>query len=230
MIKAYGWAIAQCKRKTELSLADHYFERGVGSAKLARWRLALADFKGAMRLEPDDPTHWFVVALASIHAKELSDYREHCDELLRDTPQFSDPDRVARIVDSLLLHQESSQDWRAVASLFDPYLNGRDGRASLRVRYGALLYRAGDYEQAIQRLKKLTDSDETDAVAKIWLTLSLARAHRVDEARQLLANGVKGLRRKWLTAPWYIRLRDQYLLTEVPAELWDGPSPFDREE
>jgi hypothetical protein len=110
--------------------------------------------------------------------------------------------------------------------------------AALDLRYetalGASLYRAGKFDEAVQRLSKgVKDDRRVDSVlASIFLAMSYHRLGRADKSQASLSDAasrlgndrrVVKLQNRWVYVPWHDRLHLEIVFDEARTLIAGGP-------
>jgi len=164
-------------------------QRGWVYADMGQWDKASADFVQATQCNEPDEEAWYSRAMLYLRDGNQGGYREVCSEMLRRfgagaawictlTPNCgADPHQIVDLAEKLLV--QSSRDHGHVNLL------------------GAALYRAGRFEDAVQRLTEATDLHAHPYRTNMLHTyFFLAMAHHrqghAAEARRWLDKGVQG--------------------------------------
>jgi tetratricopeptide (TPR) repeat protein len=153
---------------------------------------AIVNWRLARQAAPSDANYWYCEALTLVSAGELPAYRHVCDEALQ---QFRNSDiatcsRTAQIA-ALGPDAVSSDRWAQVRALAQRAVDAEPGNADHAARLGAVCYRAGDYQAAIEHLKRALPQPDTngaavqsenqarrlEVVATVWTRPFLAMAH-----------------------------------------------------
>jgi Flp pilus assembly protein TadD len=206
-----------------------HVSRGSVYAELDRWDRAAADFETAIRLGAVDSEVWFFLAMARLAQGDVDGYRKTCADLL---PRFEDsrdpetalvvaqccalaPDGVAnpaRFVDHLVSGKITER--QPYPSLFRAGPGGQLNALKPVPGLGALLYRTGRFQEAVQRL-----AQEAEAFWDDWLFLAMAhgRLGNVAEARQWLDKAQRWADQNRTRFNWLGRLRYQLLRREAEA-------------
>jgi serine/threonine protein kinase/WD40 repeat protein/tetratricopeptide (TPR) repeat protein len=188
-----GWAYADTgqwdQHSADFVKSSFWVQRGWAHAGLGQWDKASADFVQATQGKEPDEAAWYSRAMLCLRDGNQDGYREVCSDMLQRfgegaawtctlTPHSgADRDRVADLAEKLLAH--SSRDHWHVTQL------------------GAALYRAGRFEEAVQRLTEATELSchpYRTNMQHTWYFLATAhqRLGHADEARRWLEKGVRG--------------------------------------
>jgi WD40 repeat protein len=221
----------------------HYLGRADADAELGSWAGAAADLARAIELRPDDPLAWDRQALLSLRAGETAAYRQTCARLLERYGQSKDPDVSNALARLCVIAPDATGDLKRVVGLAESAVAAESNGARLgmhdqhylqNLRYlvaaesnsarlgtlGAALYRAGQAEQAVTRLREAIKVHVADGTAQNWLFLALAYhgAGKPDEARQSLEHALKAEKEPFT---WQDRLERDLLRAEAEALLKD---------
>jgi WD40 repeat protein/tetratricopeptide (TPR) repeat protein len=188
-----GWACADTgqwdKHSADFVKSSFWVQRGWAHAGLGQWDKASVDFVQATRGKEPDEEAWYSRAMLCLRDGNSGGYREVCSDMLQRfgegaawtctlTPDSgADRDRVVDLAEKLLAH--SSRDHWHVTLL------------------GAALYRAGRFEEAVERLTEaagLSCHPYRTNEQHTWYFLAMAhhRQGHADEARRWLEKGLRG--------------------------------------
>ena len=170
---------------------DHvavWVERGDLHTSLGLWDLAAVDYAREVELrEPDTTLRWYQLALLRYYVGDVEGYRQACrrmGELFRETTK-------ARFVEEVLWSSVLAPGPDADLSRLVDQSKGFVAHSRTSASHyilGTAHYRAGQYEQAIQRLREaLAASDwRNRLVAYPVLAMAHHRQGQVAEARKAL--------------------------------------------
>jgi tetratricopeptide (TPR) repeat protein len=187
--------------------ADARLRRGMVLAELGRWDEAARDFSQVVQKAPDRAEAWRALALAQRAAGQADAARQTCRRLLaREHPK--DAFAAARCAVVLADGIEDARQMKPFLSLDDP------------VTRGAVLFRSGRHDEAVQALQN-TD----DEVGLLFLALAESGRGKPAEARQALDKVRRSLIRSSATDPllagrgmdWQKRLEVELLSSEVES-------------
>jgi WD40 repeat protein/tetratricopeptide (TPR) repeat protein len=169
--------------------------RAAAHERLEQWDRAAADFARATERDPENVPAWQHWALAKLRAGDGAGYRQVCAAVLQPGKPLSDTGTAVWIC---CLGPDGVTDWAPVRRVAERLVQ-EDPAAGRLTILGALLYRAGQYDEALRRL--------TQAVAKggqggsVWDRLFLAMAHQrlghAEEAQKWLKQAVAATSRSW---------------------------------
>jgi len=196
---------------------DRAIELGAGAVLLCRlaceraaqhqWPQAAALFARAHRLGPLPPPHGHLHAVACLKANDIADYRSICSEILQEAVQPA-PARYVSTFDALsttVLAPAAVQDYAVPLALAEriagalgldqqaralPPANPQSGRQrhSYLSLLGAVLYRAGRYQDAVDRLQEGITAHGDGGELADWAFLAMAHwrlGQRADAQRWL---------------------------------------------
>jgi tetratricopeptide (TPR) repeat protein len=157
-------------------------------ARQGDWAAAVADFDQAVGLGPDLADWWYDAAQAHVAAHDPDGYRRTCAALVE---RFDKPKPGLEEATILLTCTLAS---RALPNLAPLVRRARQlGPTRLQnpttlqnLILGALLYRAGDYSEAVATLEKAAGNPEPRGAAAVGLFLAMAqwRLGYADQARK----------------------------------------------
>jgi tetratricopeptide (TPR) repeat protein len=184
-----------------------WLRRGGDSVSRQQWSRAAADYFEALQLEPDDLQVRHGQILLLLAAGDTPGLRSACSTLLEKLDTTTDSPRANLVVWCCLLGSEANVDCGALVRLAELALGGAakaDKGARLRT-LGAALYRAGQFEEAIQRLGEGIQIRGGKSVPQDWSFLALAH-HRLGDYADA---------RRWLD-----KFRD-YVPSEASDQFWN---------
>lgn len=212
-------------------LAHYHSRLGKVLSTAGRWQEVEQEHRQAAELSeqlvadfPDVPKYWADVAhiwywqaLAQLGAGQMEEYRGTCANMLQRFGRTEDPSIANLVAWTCILVQESVEDLGQVVQLAEKAVEANDTIARLNT-LGAVLYRAGRFDEAIQKLSGST------AYTSTWFFTAMAH-HRLghfDESRKWLNQAVERTEETQDTTAWSQRLILQLLRRE--AELLMGRS------
>ncbi len=174
-------------------VAWHWLGRGQCYAQQARWQDAAADYAKAYQIQPHlRPWDWLEHAYLLLQTSDTGGYRRLCMEMLDRFGEAEQEDPLAYLAHTCLLSPDALGDRGRVVQIAQrPFKEVR----ALRHRkpsYHVLAlahYRAGQYAEAIEAVRKATELDPNRAGhVRNWQVLAMAHhgLGQVEEARQWL--------------------------------------------
>jgi WD40 repeat protein/Flp pilus assembly protein TadD len=169
--------------------SSFWVQRGWAHADRGQWDKASADFVKATKCKEPDKEAWYSRAMLHLRDGNQGGYRKICSEMLERfgagaawtctlTPNSgADPDRIVRLAEKAFA--KSARDHWEVS------------------RFGAALYRAGCFAEAVKRLTEATELSSHPYRTNMlctWFFLAMAhqRLGHTDEARRWLDKAVQG--------------------------------------
>ena len=192
-------------RQGLLELADKTIEKtpGQAGAYAARGLLRLAfghqeeafpDFRKAVELKSEDGLIWYQCAFGQLAAGRVDDYRQDCGAMLE---QFSQTDRANNayyVAWSCALAPDAVTDWATAVALAEKAVQSEPKSVTYLNTLGAVLYRAGRFDEALTRLSEAGALVQVPSEATlfppayIWFFLAMTqqRLGHAEEAKQWL--------------------------------------------
>jgi tetratricopeptide (TPR) repeat protein len=205
------------------------YRRGFAYAELGQWDKAAADFAKVpwLELRELDPPAWQLHALALLASGDTHAYRSACARLLERFGQTEDPNTANHVAWTCVLGPGRVADIDPCIPLMKKAVARVPNYYCLKT-LGAALYRAGQFEAAIQQLKEAHKRHGKTGPDKSLLFLALTQhcLGRTDEARQTLDKIVP-----WGKQATQGRLQDKVdrfeyqLLRREAEELMKGEKP-----
>jgi WD40 repeat protein/serine/threonine protein kinase/tetratricopeptide (TPR) repeat protein len=203
-----------------LNRADAHFELGHPHP---HWAKAAPDYEKALDLGAYEIHHWRKAALAWLATGQPDRYRSLCARLLKADKRRevkTDPHQWAWV---FVLAPDALSDLRPVVKQIDSWLKSRPTDPERLLCMGAVLYRAGRFAEAEQRLQEVVNSDGMVAhLARLFLAMAQYQQKQVDKARESFFHARLPLmgqpaRRAEAGASWPDRLTAQILRWEARA-------------
>jgi serine/threonine protein kinase/WD40 repeat protein/tetratricopeptide (TPR) repeat protein len=202
---------------------------GDAAAENRDWSKAAAYFARAKELSPDNWQSWHAYLLLCLQREDGVGYQKGCAELLRRFGQTDNAVLANNTAWFCALGRDAVRDRSVPVGLAQKAV----GKARHWVHLstlGTVLYRAGNYDQAVEHLNAAMKENPSGGTAWDWVALAMAH-HRLghkDEARRWLAKAaafVGELRQGKLPEPggtgqplrWQERLELDLLLREAEA-------------
>jgi serine/threonine protein kinase/tetratricopeptide (TPR) repeat protein len=172
----------------------------LGHALCSRGRLdeAIAVYRKALTLSPGVMQHYWL-ALVQLAAGDLTGYRGTCATMLDRFGRTDNPEVASWVVWATVLAPDSVEDLDRPVTMAEADLRSDPGAEKYSLCLGAALYRAGRFDEAIQRLnqasaaRQATAKPSTASPAYHWFFLAMAhqRSGRGEEAREWLSKAIK---------------------------------------
>jgi serine/threonine protein kinase/Flp pilus assembly protein TadD len=202
--------------------ASVWVDRGNLLALLGLWDLATTDYAREFELrEPDTTLRWLCQALLRLHLGDPEGYRQLCLRMRERFRGTANADLAIEMVRTLLLAPDAGVN-RA------PLLESTELLATSELRSGHTLYllgianyRAGQHEQAIQRLRE-AQAVNPDWAFRVLAYPVLAMAHhrlgQAAQARQALDEAARGID-EW-TQERYEKQEGQWVFHRGATAFW----------
>jgi WD40 repeat protein/serine/threonine protein kinase/tetratricopeptide (TPR) repeat protein len=166
-----------------------WVQRGCTYADMGHWETASTDFIKATECKEPDEEAWYCRAMLHLRDGNLDGYRKICSEMLE---RFG----VAAAWTCTLTPNSGADPAQIVDLVEKAFAKSARDHWDFN-RFGAALYRAERFEDAVKRLTEATELDthpyRTNMLCT-WFFLAMAH-HRLghsEEARRWLAKGVQG--------------------------------------
>jgi WD40 repeat protein/tetratricopeptide (TPR) repeat protein len=189
-------------------------------ARLGRWDEAEANYARAIELGVDNPVVWHALAVLQVHGGRLDDYRRTCASVVRRFGATDDAGVARLVARTCVLAPDAVADFAPVLHLAEKAAaGGQPDERSPGGTLGAAFYRAGRFEEAVQ---KLSAAGKTPGGSGPWdgffLALACQRLGRAGEAKQHLEAAARRLTEgSGDAAPWTERLPLQSLQAEAES-------------
>ena len=187
-------------RKGLLELADKtirltngsssaYATRAVLYDRFGQQGAAIADFDKAVALGPEQANVWYRRALARLAQGQADQYRKDCAEMLQRFGESTKPDDANWVAWTCALAPDAIKDWPKTVALAEKAAKNDPKSASYLNTLGAVLYRAGRFDESLQRL---TEADRVvkapsetlpSSPAYTWFFLAMAH-HRLGHGEE----------------------------------------------
>jgi tetratricopeptide (TPR) repeat protein len=149
-------ACADFTKAIELSPrnAAFWYGRGRAYARRAQWEKAAADFASVIELLPGEHFYWYQNACLCLRLGDLDGYRRCCRVMLEHFAQTADPTMAHQIALDCLLIPGAIADLGLPLQLARRAVEADPGSNWFLATLGAAHYRAGQFEQAVERLEQ----------------------------------------------------------------------------
>jgi tetratricopeptide (TPR) repeat protein len=160
-----------------------------------QWQKAAEDFAAALRLHPQEHWHWFRSAGLWVWLNDRAAYRRHCEEMLRRWGETTNVVLAERTAKACLLAPDAVADMTPVFQLADRGVTGTEAHSAYRwflLARGLAHYRAGEFDQALERLRKSVAPDRAlfiNAAGLFITAMAHERLGQTTQAREALAKG-----------------------------------------
>jgi serine/threonine protein kinase/Flp pilus assembly protein TadD len=195
----WGKAVADLSKSIELDPKQpaHWDNRGRAYMSLAQPDKGIADFNRAIELGIG-PYVWYARALAHLQRDDRTGYRKDCAAMLNHFDGSSSPDAAYWTVWTCVLIPDALEDWTQPLQLAEKALATDPNNLNGLTALGAVLYRAGRFDSAAQRLTQAEaafkiDKGSSGTIAYTWLFQAMTHEHlgKAEKATELLAKAVR---------------------------------------
>jgi tetratricopeptide (TPR) repeat protein len=185
-------------------------DRGHVYADLGRAAEAASQLARALERQPEDLYLWYDCAIAQLAAGDLPSYRRTCVAMLDRFGNTDDPEVANTILYTCLPVRDAVPDVNRLMPIAE--VAARQWPGAVRA-LAATLYRAGQYEECIQRFDEAAEA----ASPRAWDWLFIAMAHHhlghTKMARECFDKGVNWSRQN--PVPWTERAESENLRKEA---------------
>jgi tetratricopeptide (TPR) repeat protein len=157
-------------------------QRGHCYAQLRQWDQAAADLEHTLRVQPNSPSTWYFLAMSYLGAGKLDEHRQVCAGMLARFANTHDPNVAMRVVFTCVYVPDAVEDYNQLLKL----ALLADRRDNWHARTGAVLYRMGQFDAALQHLEKTIKSRPNPSWPLPFAALVHHRLGNPDEARYYL--------------------------------------------
>jgi tetratricopeptide (TPR) repeat protein len=169
-----------------------YGIRGLARVNAGRWEEADADFARALQLNPADARAASRRATLRLRAGDTEAHRQLCQAMLERFAKTEDAGTANTVAWTCLVVPGAVADLGPVLGLAQKAVQLKARDAFYLGTLGAALYRAGKYEEAVQRLTEAIDlhGQGGNAEDRLFLAMAQHRLGRTDLARGGLEKAV----------------------------------------
>jgi tetratricopeptide (TPR) repeat protein len=228
-VKDYAKALQDYSAAIELdpNFTEAWYSRGLAHGALGQFDKAAFDFAEAVELGWNRAHNWYRKALAELGSGNVEKYRQSCATILERFGQTKEPYAAHWAAWTCVLAPNAVEDVGQAVKLAEQGA-GRDDKSDRYVStLGAILYRAGRFEQAVEQFSKLTDKWDAGkelptrtSPAYTWFFMAMAH-HRLghpEEASTWLGKAVERAEKEIASdASWNRKLTLRLLRTEAES-------------
>lgn len=201
--KVYGRVIEVCTLAIEAhpEAAWIYECRAIAYVKRSQLEKAARDFEKATELTPGDALARYRVALVRLHLGDRDGYRKVCAGMVEHFGATANVDAAYWAVWTSTLAPDAVTDWQAVVQMGEKSLAADPKNCDKLQHLGAVLYRAGRFEEAAKRLIEAEAAfpetkNARSSIIYNWLfqAMSEHRLGRTDKAKEWLEKAIKDIK------------------------------------
>jgi len=233
-LKQWDKAAADFSKAIELEPDNHHRWSGRANTyfQMERWDEAIADLTKAIELEPGNSYYWYHLALAELGSGNVKRYRSTCVTMLSLFEGTDDPTSTHWMAWTCVLAPDAVEDFDRVVELAEFTVEKGGKTDQNRNTLGAILYRAGRLEDAVEKLTELTNTwDQTEQLstpispAYTWFLLAMAHQQlgNSDEAKIWFDKAVQRSQEELQGAPSWNRQLTLQLFRQEAAQLLSVP-------
>jgi tetratricopeptide (TPR) repeat protein len=199
----YSEAAADFEKAKELEPGPVYSEnfiaalqyRGVAYAASGQWDKAVSDFRKAVYVGAEKHNTRHEMALLRLASGDPRGYQNACARLLEHLNEKDKPPATNPVVWTCTLAPGAVGDYARLVALAEDAVDGDPKNWTYNHTLGAVQYRAGEVETAIQRLNQAIKVEGKDGQVRDWLFLAMAyqRLGHPEDAKQWLDKAVRGI-------------------------------------
>jgi tetratricopeptide (TPR) repeat protein len=190
--REYEKALADFSKPIELGPENsgRWVSRARVYVRQGKWDAAVADLSQAVQLDPANAEWWIWLASARLGAGRPDEFRKDFAGMLQRFGQTDNPHDAAHVAECCVLAPDATADWPSVIALAEKSTSSDPNRWGYGCVLGAVLYRAGRFEDAVQRLTQADQLAKDDflTAAEPWFFLAMAHhgLGHSEEAKQWL--------------------------------------------
>jgi len=206
-----------------------WHSRGYAHAGLGQFEKAAGDFAEAADLNPDHTYSRYAHATVRLALGDTEAYRQTCASMLESLGQTEDPETAHWVAWTCVLAPGALEDPGQAVRLAQEAVESDEESDRHLETLGAALYRAGRFEEAIQRLTELTSRRDKgkemptrSSPAYAWFFLAMAHHQEghIEESRKWLSRALERAQQEITDKPlWNRRLTLEMLRREAEALL-----------
>ncbi len=137
------------------------YNQGGGSlAQTGRFKDAIAAYKQAIALNPGFFWNWHDLVRCELAVNDLKSYQHSCRDMIQKFGGTKDLNQSNTVAWAAALVPGAVADYRKVLHMMQPLINAKNVGWAYLNTYGALLYRNGEYQGAINFLRRSIDAQK----------------------------------------------------------------------
>ncbi len=178
-------AVADFSKVVELK-PDYWrawYSRGSAHGELQQWEKAIGDYSKAAELNGTAVSVWPGYALLHLAIDDRDGYRDVCGRMLAQLRRSTSGRTRSSVVWTCCLAPNAVDDLALLVGWGEQAVESNPANQANLATLGAILYRGGQFERAIETLEKAIDADDEGRIAGQWLLLAMAH-HRLGHAEE----------------------------------------------
>jgi serine/threonine protein kinase/WD40 repeat protein len=171
-------------KAVELKPDDPWYRtcQGFDCAQLGQWDKAAAAFEHATNMKPDCPVAGYYLALLELQRRDRAGYRKVCSRMIE---RFGDSHWTTW---TIALAPEAVADWTKPLQVAEKAYVTDNKNFDKIIHSGAVLYRAGRFKEAVERLSAADDAykqspSRQNPITYNWLFQAMAH-HQLGHAKE----------------------------------------------
>jgi tetratricopeptide (TPR) repeat protein/tRNA A-37 threonylcarbamoyl transferase component Bud32 len=194
-------AVADCSEalRSDPAYSEAYRVRADAYLRQADYARAAADYAEIRKRESTDAVKDYQWALMYVGAGDLESYRAVCREIVRERAHTESAAEAHWTAWTCALAPDATDDWPTVVGLAKKAAEADGNSQQYLVTLGAVLYRAEQWEEAIEcleeaeRLLRERGPQEHTSPAYLWYLLAMAyqKLNRIDDVKRFLATALE---------------------------------------
>jgi WD40 repeat protein len=171
---------------------DLHRRRADAEIELRNWPAARADCQRSIALGATDPWPWVLLAVDSLRRNDGASYRKTCADMLARFRDTTNPEFANNAAWACALAPNAVDNYDIPLSLTLRAVAANQKDAACQSTLGAIQFRAGDYQQALDTLRKASTL-ASDGNPEDWLVKAMIcqRLERRGEAEAWLAKATQ---------------------------------------
>ena len=177
--------------------ASLYSVLGLIQVCRGQWRSAVTNYTRCIQFMPNDHNAYHYLAPLLVHVGDAEAYRRHCESMLRQFGDTTDPVIAERTAKDCLVLIPSAAHLSTITKLTETAIAAGPGHrfwASIQFTKGLTEFRQGRFSSAVESLEPvLSRTNDVYRTVQAYMTLAMAQ-HQLKqpaEARETLANGIR---------------------------------------
>jgi WD40 repeat protein/serine/threonine protein kinase/tetratricopeptide (TPR) repeat protein len=203
-------------------------ERGDIYANMKQWDKVVADYSKSVELDPNNAYVFYLLALAHLGMGDTEGYRKSCTRMLEQLEWTDNPNNCRWAAWTCILVPEAVEDLERTIKPLELIIEGGDITDQHLCTLGAVFYRCGKFNEAIERLSTLAAKFEKaksieayhTSPAYTWFFLAMAHYQlgNTDQSQRYFELAVERAEQEIAAGTWWNRELTLQLLQAEAAE------------